>query len=356
MKELHSLLAREVERHFGGFERVPANLAEFLDRVNDAYRGLDDDRRMVELSLALRSQELVQARADLRTHEELEVKLREQTEELTRAREVAEATNRAKLTFLNHMNHELRTPLSAVIGFAELIQERVPGDLTARQEQYIQIIADSGRQLLSLIDEILDLAKVDSAPTDLDYAPVAITSLLKRSLSLFKEKCLKHGIRQSLGVRDEAEGLIVALDERKIRRVLFNLLSNAVTFTPDGGQISIELALLRDTGDTAGDGPRKAARLPAVQISVLDTGVGIAPEHLDRVFDAFSQIRDGTTDKGPGAGLGLALVRQLVELHGGRVWVESEGEGRGSAFRFTIPIDPAPTRTDALGGREESRT
>ena len=135
---------------------------------------------------------------------------------------------------------------------------------------------------------------------------------------------------------------MVKLDERRIKQVLFNLLSNAVKFTPDGGQIRIEVCVIPDSGPdgTAEFGPRLAARLPALQVSVLDTGVGIPPEQREKIFEAFYQVHSGTTDKTPGTGLGLTLVRQMVELHGGRVWVESEGEGKGSAFRFTLPLQP----------------
>jgi PAS domain S-box-containing protein len=265
--------------------------------------------------------------------------------EMERAKEAAETANRAKSAFLASMSHELRTPLSAIIGFAELIGEKAMGDLTAKQEEGVRLIAESGRHLLALINEILDLAKVEAGKATLEYSPVDITGLLEQSLPLFKETSLKHGIRLSLDVKAEARGIIVPVDARKIKQVVYNLLSNAVKFTPDGGRIDIEAALLPALDDKNEGG----AGLPALQVSIRDTGIGLAPEQREKVFEAFYQVRGDTTSKTPGAGLGLALVRQMVELHGGRVWVESEGGDKGSTFRFTIPLQPGSSQASSVG-------
>lgn len=356
MSELHGLLARQVERHFGNLARAPGELSEFLDLVSDAYRGFDRDRTALEQALAAHTQELLQARGDLRSQVELEARLREQTAELARVKEVAEAADYARFAFLGSIGHELRTPLSSVIGFAELLAERVAGDLTAKQAQYVQIIGDSGRRLLALIDRILSLARVGSATSALDCTPVDIVSLVEGSLSLFKERCLRHRIRTSLEAREGAHGLIVSLDEPKIGRALFDLVSNALMLTPDEGQVRIELALLQEPGGTAGGGRQRAARLPAVQISVLDTYAGIPAEDLDRVFEAFQGIGGGTAVPTSGTGLGLSLVRHLVELHGGHAWAESEGEGGGNALRFTVPLAAEPKSAAAPAGCAEVRT
>jgi signal transduction histidine kinase len=263
-------------------------------------KSLDDNRRSIE--------------ADLRS-----------------AKAAAEMSNRAKSEFLAGMSHELRTPLGAIIGFSELLQEKIFGALNPKQEEYIQDILESGRHLLSLINDILDLTKIEAGRMALESSSVPIATLLEHSLMMVQENAHKHGIALSVEVMDAVKDLTITADERKLKQILFNLLSNAVKFTPDGGAIKVSARLDTETSMLPYFGT------PTLLISVSDTGVGIAKEYHEKVFEEFYQVKDGAKGKTAGTGLGLALTRRLVELHVGRIWMESEGEGKGSTFRFTIP-------------------
>jgi len=229
-----------------------------------------------------------------------------------------EAASRHKSEFLANMSHELRTPLNAVIGFSEVLLQRMFGALNAKQDEYLKDIYASGQHLLSLINDILDLSKIEAGRMELTPAPFHLPSALENAVTLVKERASRHGIAMQLDL-DPQLGELVG-DERKVKQVLLNLLSNAVKFTPEGGGISL-----------------KASRKDGlVEIAVTDTGVGIAPEDHAAVFEEFRQV--GTADKkAEGTGLGLTLAKKFVELHGGRIWVESE-PGRGSTFTFTLPV------------------
>ncbi len=229
-----------------------------------------------------------------------------------------EAASRHKSEFLANMSHELRTPLNAIIGFSEVLLERMFGEVNEKQTEYLQDILSSGQHLLSLINDILDLSKIEAGRMELALAPFHLPQALENALILVKERAARHGIRLDLDV-DPRLGEIVG-DERKIKQVLLNLLSNAVKFTPEGGQISLK-AGLRDG---------------SVEISVSDTGIGIAPEDQGAIFEEFRQVGRDDARKQEGTGLGLTLTKKFVEMHGGRIWVESE-VGRGSTFRFTLP-------------------
>jgi two-component system, NtrC family, sensor kinase len=230
-----------------------------------------------------------------------------------------EAANRHKSEFLANMSHELRTPLNAIIGFSEVLQERLFGELNEKQAEYTDDILTSGRHLLSLINEILDLSKVEAGRMELEVATFDLPLAIDNARTFVRERATKHGINLDVTV-DERLGDFVG-DERKIKQILLNLLSNAVKFTPEGGRIGISA---RQT-----DG--------VVEISVSDTGVGIAPEDQPKIFEEFRQVGSDYTHKSEGTGLGLTLAKKFVELHGGKIWVESE-VGKGSKFTFTLPL------------------
>jgi two-component system, NtrC family, sensor kinase len=230
-----------------------------------------------------------------------------------------EAANRHKSEFLANMSHELRTPLNAIIGFSEVLQERLFGELNEKQAEYTDDILTSGRHLLSLINEILDLSKVEAGRMELELATFDLPLAIDNARTFVRERAVKHGINLDVTI-DERLGDFVG-DERKIKQILLNLLSNAVKFTPEGGRIGISA---RQT-----DG--------SVEISVTDTGIGIAPEDQPKIFEEFRQVGSDYAHKTEGTGLGLTLAKKFVERHGGKIWVESE-VGKGSKFTFTLPM------------------
>ncbi len=253
----------------------------------------------------------------------LATNLNRMTGELDRLYKQLEAANRNKSEFLASMSHELRTPLNAINGFSEVLLERHFGDLNPKQEEYLQDILESGRHLLSLINDILDLSKVEAGRMELEPAHVDLRQVLEDGRTMLRERAARHGIELLLDVADGPD--MVEADERKVKQILFNLLSNAVKFTPAGGRVGIQMARHGDV----------------VQIDVWDTGVGISAADQQRVFQEFQQVGGPSAQKAEGTGLGLALAKKLVELHGGRIWVESE-IGQGSRFTFTLPIGGAP--------------
>jgi signal transduction histidine kinase len=230
-----------------------------------------------------------------------------------------EAANRHKSEFLANMSHELRTPLNAIIGFSEVLGERLFGELNEKQAEYTDDILSSGRHLLSLINEILDLSKVEAGRMELELATFDLPTALENARTFVRERAVRHAITLDLSV-DERLGDFVG-DERKIKQILLNLLSNAVKFTPEGGRIDLKARQV--------DG--------SVEISVSDTGIGIAPDDQATIFEEFRQVGGDYAHKKEGTGLGLTLAKKFVELHAGRIWVESE-VGKGSRFIFTLPI------------------
>jgi signal transduction histidine kinase/signal transduction protein with GAF and PtsI domain len=229
-----------------------------------------------------------------------------------------EVANQHKSEFLANMSHELRTPLNAIIGFSEVLRERLFGDLNDKQDDYLKDIHSSGRHLLSLINDILDLSKIEAGRMELEPSTFDLRSLMDNALTLVRERAQRHAILLGLDIASDIGD--VTADERKLKQILVNLLTNAVKFTPDGGRVDVSAR--RDRDD--------------IVIAVADTGIGIAPEDHEAVFEEFRQVGRSYTNKQEGTGLGLALTRKFVELHGGRIRLESV-PGRGSTFTFTLP-------------------
>jgi signal transduction histidine kinase len=218
------------------------------------------------------------------------------------------------------MSHELRTPLTAIIGFSEVLSDKIFGELNEKQNDYIGDIVSSGRHLLSLINDILDLSKVEAGRMELDVTRFDLPTAIENALILMRERAIRHGIKVEHKI-DERLGEVVG-DERKFKQILLNLLSNAVKFTPEGGSIGVSAALRKET----------------VEVAVSDTGIGIAPENQETIFEEFRQAGTDASKKREGTGLGLTLTKKFVELHGGTIWVES-AVGKGSTFTFTLPLN-----------------
>ena len=289
------MLGGDVARGIVLFRRTPG---EFEERVVTLMRTLADQSKV--------------AIANAHLFREIEEKSR-----------LLEVANQHKSEFLASMSHELRTPLNAIIGFSEVLLQRMFGELNVKQDEYLQDVLSSGRHLLSLINDILDLSKVEAGRMDLELAPFHLPQAIQDTLTLVRERAARHGIDLSVEM-DGRLGEFVA-DERKIKQVMLNLLSNAVKFTPEGGRVDVR-AIPTDG---------------AVEISVTDTGIGIAPENQELIFEEFRQVGGDYAHKREGTGLGLTLARKLVELHGGRIWVKSQ-VGQGSTFTFSVPERPWP--------------
>ena len=248
----------------------------------------------------------------------LAVNVNRMNDELRRVYKELENASEHKSEFLASMSHELRTPLNAIIGFSQVLRERISGDINAKQEEYLDDILSSANHLLALINEVLDLAKVEAGQVELHVAPFLLQDALERGISTVREQATSGGVQLTL----HANGgpTVVTGDERRIRQVIFNLLSNAVKFTPSGGRV--------DVTATHADGEAR--------ISVADTGGGIAADDLERIFEEFQQTELGARLH-EGTGLGLALSKRFVEMHGGRIWCDSV-VGTGSTFVFTLPL------------------
>jgi signal transduction histidine kinase len=227
-----------------------------------------------------------------------------------------------KSKFLAAMSHELRTPLNAIIGFSEVLDARMFGQLNEKQAEYVKDIHESGRHLLSLINDILDLSKIEAGRMELALSPFDLHQLLESATLLVQERAAKHGLTLEVSI-DERLGSIVA-DQLKLKQILLNLLTNAVKFTPDGGRIQVKA--VREDG--------------AVTLSVSDTGIGIAPEDRAAIFDEFRQVITEDGRKREGTGLGLALTERFVDMHHGTIGVQSE-PGKGATFTVTLPLTPS---------------
>jgi signal transduction histidine kinase len=264
-----------------------------------------------------------------------QVRLEEEKKKLSEAKKEAESGSRAKSEFLANMSHELRTPLNHILGFTELVLDKNFGDLNEVQEEYLGDVHHSSKHLLSLINDILDLSKIEAGKLELQPSHVNLKMLLENSLVMIKEKAMRHDIQLSMDVDGIPE--TIKADERKLKQIMYNLLSNAAKFTPDRGEIRVSANRINGS-QFQFTGSSQYAGGDFIEISVADTGIGINHEELERIFDHFLQIENSASRRYQGTGLGLSLSKSLVELHGGKIWAESKGKDKGSVFRFIIPV------------------
>lgn len=295
---------------------------QFIERVAD------------QLGVALHN---IQQYGDLKL---LAEQLRLRSEEIDRKNVQLEEGNRMKSEFLATMSHELRTPLNAIIGFSEVMRDGLTGKLTDKQLEYVSDIYQSGEHLLSLINDVLDLSKIEAGRMSLDQERTDISSLLQNALSIVKERAANHQVMLKLEM-EETLGQ-AWMDARKAKQIIYNLLSNAVKFTPEGGEVTLRARIVsrKDAMMKTSDLPGMRTPLPHAQqfleVCVIDTGIGISADHLQQLFQPFVQIESSLSRRFEGTGLGLAMVRKLAELHGGAVAVNSLPE-HGSEFRVWLP-------------------
>ena len=300
-----------------------------------------DDNRYARLQVGTDITKNKNAEQALRkAHVELEERVDERTVELAHAKEQAETANKAKSEFLANMSHELRTPLNHIIGFTELLLDKSFGKLNETQEDYLSDVYQSSKHLLSLINDILDLSKIEVGKIDLNITDVNLRKTLQNSLLMIQEKASRRNVKISShfnGIPDK-----ILADERSLKQILYNLLSNAVKYTQEQGKIILEAKLIDDKSLTH-CGIKKTSlgkdKQSFVLVSIKDSGIGLNADNLERIFRPFEQADNSLSRKFDGTGLGLSISRQLVDMHGGKIWAESNGEGKGSIFNFILPAE-----------------
>jgi signal transduction histidine kinase len=282
----------------------------------------------------------------MRVHNLLEVRLLHREAEMRAGQaearsEHSESANLAKSQFLANMSHELRTPLNAIIGFSELLADKTFGDLNTRQLKYSNNILNSGRHLLQLINDVLDLAKVETGRVELIRNTFSVAKALSDVQTIVKTLANKKNISLESQMASDLPSLFA--EEAKFKQIMYNLLSNAIKFTPDGGKVFVTAAIQNTTSAESNLAGK------SLRVAVTDTGIGIKAKDQARVFKEFEQVDSSYGRQQQGTGLGLALARRLVEMHGGHLWVDSQGvKGKGSVFTFLIPILKAETKPDSL--------
>jgi signal transduction histidine kinase len=265
---------------------------------------------------------------------QLEARVAERTRELQTIIQELEAASRFKSEFLTNISHELRTPLNSIIGFAELLTNQDYGPLNEKQTRYVKNIWQSGNHLLRLINDLLDLSKIEAGKLELQPESFHLPEALRAVLESVRPQAKTKTLHLSLKV-DASPTLLVA-DPLRFKQILNNLLSNAVKFTPAGGTVTLSA---KHASPTAKVEWRMADVREVVEIAVEDTGIGIQAEDLPKLFEKFTQLDISLAKRYQGAGLGLALTKKLVDLHGGRIWAASPGEGHGSTFTVALPLE-----------------
>jgi two-component system sensor histidine kinase/response regulator len=329
--------------------RKPEHAAPGLTVDGEKRQILAGKQQILDLLVSTYEQAVLvneQLHAQERQVNELNIRLAQHAAQLEATnREIArqnvelERASRMKSEFLANMSHELRTPLNAIIGFSEALKNGLLGALAPQQQEAVGDVFESGRHLLSLINEILDLSKIEAGKMELEPEPIDVQQLLQSCINVIREKAASGHLHLRLEM--EAVGWVL-LDPRKTRQLVYNLLSNAIKFTPAGGTVTLRMCM-RDAGELASRtvlGAMPAQGGPYLTICVIDNGIGVSRENLVRLCQPFVQLDSGHARKYEGTGLGLALVKQLVELHGGALSVESEPE-LGSEFMLWLPFHPA---------------
>jgi signal transduction histidine kinase len=329
----------------------------------------DIDQLLLHIRRAIEKQE---AEEKVRQYQEhLEELVQERTKELEIAKLLAEAGSRAKTEFIANMSHELRTPMNAIIGFSEILRDELSGELNEMQTEHVTDIINSSRVLLDLVLNILDYANAETGLGGLERDKFLLRDILNAAMGLVKDKAMGRGTNLEIRIDPDAD-IVIEADERKLKKIMLNLLDNAIKFTPEGGavhvharkvhssqitvhgkgnssqsssQFTVDSSLIEKQSSAVNSEPSTVNNRDFIEISVTDTGIGIGEKDISRLFSEFTQLESPLTKKYKGVGLGLALTKKLVELHGGRIWAESEF-GKGSKFIFTIPVKPDTASTE----------
>lgn len=338
-----------------------ASLDSAIDATNKGafsylQKPYEIDQLLLHIRRAIEKQE---AEEKVRQYQEhLEELVQERTKELEIAKLFAEAGSRAKTEFIANMSHELRTPMNAIIGFSEILRDELSGDLNEMQTEHVTDIINSSRVLLDLVLNILDYANAETGLGGLERDKFLLRDILNAAMGSVKDKAMGRGTNLEIRIDPEAD-IVIEADERKLKKIMLNLLDNAIKFTPEGGsvhvharkvhssQFTVDSSLIEKQSSAVNSEPSAVNNRDFIEISVADTGIGIGEKDISRLFSEFTQLESPLTKKYKGVGLGLALTKKLVKLHGGRIWAESEF-GKGSKFIFTIPVTPDTASTRNL--------
>jgi len=336
---------KKLERAYKKLTSIQEQLTLEIEERVEAEKKLQKSCDEIELRVKEGIAELERANERLRQ----EIKQREQMEESLRgAKERAEAADKTKSEFLANMNHEFRTPMNHIIGFTELVCDKHFGELNETQEEYLHDVLHSSKHLFSLIEDLLDLSKGMEGTLTFEPTDINLKTVLERALMMFKEKAAQHHIHLSLEADHIPE--TITADLRKFKQIIYSLLSNAMKFTPQGGKVSLQvrmvncvlrsgeadLQIIEKESDSDEIGVEQ--QRTCVAISVVDTGIGIKAEDQERIFASFEQADGSSSRKYQGMGMGLTLARKFVDLHKGKLWMESAGAGKGTTFTFVIPV------------------